>query len=166
MIGGAMHASPELLAALVIRPAARDDVRAVVGLYADDALGATREDVAFADAAPYLDAFDDIDADPRCTLYVAELDGAVVGTFQLTFLRHLTFRGARLAVIEAVHVARARRGGGIGEAMMRFAIDEARRRGCNRVQLTSHRDRTDAHRFYERLGFVASHVGMKMRLSP
>jgi GNAT superfamily N-acetyltransferase len=160
-----MRATPDLLAALVVRRATRDDLRAVVGLYAEDA-PAGREDAELVEAAPYLDAFADLDSDPRSTLYVAELVGRVVGTFQVTWLRHLTYRGGRVALIEAVHVAAPERSRGIGEVMMRFAIDEARRRGCHRMQLTSNKNRKDAHRFYERLGFVASHEGMKLALLP
>ena len=149
-----------------IRPAAREDVSAILALLADDELASHPERGGHGDdLAPYLEAFDEIAADPRSDVYVATIDGRVVGTFQLTTIRHLTYRGGRVAVVESVHVASDARRRGIGEAMMRFAIEEARRRGCHRVQLTSNKRRTDAHRFYQRLGFVASHEGMKLALT-
>ena len=146
----------------VIRRATRADVPAIRDLYAGDYLSANKDVVGSLGAA--LEAFDDIEARPDDTLYVAEIDGRVVGTLQLTILRYLTYGGARVGLIEAVHVAESERNRGIGRAMMRAAIEEARRRGCNRVQLTSNKQRKDAHRFYERLGYVASHVGMKKTL--
>ncbi len=88
----------------------------------------------------------------------------MVGTFLLYFLRQLSHRGGLVAQIESVHVASDLRRRGLGEAMMRYAVDEARRRGCHRVQLTSNKRRVDAHRFYTRLGFVQSHEGFKLRL--
>ena len=144
---------------LTIRRATRDDVAAIVAMYSASSLhGNEPLDV------DRTEAFDEIDADPKQLLCVAELDGRVVGTFHLTVLRYLSFGGARAMLVEAVHVLETERNGGIGAAMMRFAIDEARRRGCNRVQLTSNKKRLDAHRFYERLGFVASHEGFKLYL--
>jgi GNAT superfamily N-acetyltransferase len=141
-------------------------VRAILALLADDDLASHPErDRRVDDLAPYLAAFDDIAADPRSDVYVAAIEGRVVGTFQLTAIRHLTYRGGLVAVVESVHVASDMRRRGIGEAMMRFAIEEARRRGCHRVQLTSNKRRRDAHRFYERLGFVASHEGFRLALS-
>jgi GNAT superfamily N-acetyltransferase len=142
--------------------ATRDDVPAILALLADDDLGAHPEASGHGDLAPYLDAFDDLAADPRSALYVARLGTRVVGTFQLFVLRQLAHRGGFVMQVESVHVASDVRGRGIGEAMMRFAVDEARRRGCHRVQLTSNKRRVDAHRFYERLGFVASHQGFKL----
>ncbi len=95
---------------------------------------------------------------------VAELDGVVVGTFQFHLLPSLANRALPTAEVEGVHVAEARRSHGIGEAMMAWAVEEARRLGCKRLQLTSNKVRVDAHRFYERLGFVKSHEGMKLAL--
>jgi len=136
-----------------------------VALIAADQLGATRDGVRDdSDRAAYEQAFRAIDADPAHLLLVAESDGQVVGTMQLSFLPGLARRGALRAQIEAVRVAESTRGSGLGAGMMTWAIDEARRRGCALVQLTSDKSRTDAHRFYERLGFVASHEGMKLRL--
>jgi GNAT superfamily N-acetyltransferase len=140
-------------------------VPAIVALIAADQLGATRDGVRDdSDRAAYEQAFRAIDADPAHLLLVAESDGQVVGTMQLSFLPGLARRGALRAQIEAVRVAESTRGSGLGAGMMTWAIDEARRRGCALVQLTSDKSRTDAHRFYERLGFVASHEGMKLRL--
>lgn len=150
---------------VVLRSATEADVPAVVELLASDQLGATRDGVrSEADLAAYAAAFRCIDADPAHLLVVAEQDGQVVGTFQLSFLPGPARRGALRAQIEAVRVAESQRGAGLGAAMMRWAIDEARRRGCALVQLTSDKARTQAHRFYARLGFVASHEGMKLRL--
>lgn len=151
-------------AGLVIRPAARDDVPAIVHMLADDPIGRTRE--AFAAPLPdcYYAAFDAITAQPGNALFVAELDGRVAGTYQFTAIPCLTHRGGTRALVEAVHVHTTLRGRGIGETMMRHAIDRARTLGCRIVQLTSDARRTDAHRFYERLGFVPSHVGMKLSL--
>jgi GNAT superfamily N-acetyltransferase len=145
-----------------LRRARAEDVPVIVALLAADQLGATREQAS--DAEPYLRAFAAIDADPAQLLVVAADGDAVVGTFQLSFIPGLARRGALRAQIESVRVRDDLRNAGLGTAMMRWAIEEAARRGCALVQLTSDRSRTDAHRFYERLGFVASHVGMKLRL--
>jgi GNAT superfamily N-acetyltransferase len=152
-------------ARVVLRRARRDDVPAIVGLLAADQLGATRDSVRDdADLAAYEAAFGAIDADPAHLLLVAESGGQVVGTMQLSFLPGLARRGALRAQIEAVRVSQTIRGSGVGAAMMQWAIDEAGRRGCALVQLTSDKSRTSAHRFYQRLGFVASHEGMKLNL--
>jgi GNAT superfamily N-acetyltransferase len=116
-----------------------------------------------ADAA-YWAAFEAIDADPRNELIVADDDGAVVGTCQLTFTPSLSRRGAERMTIEAVRVRSDTRGRGIGRAMMAWALDRARERGCGLAQLTTDKRRTDAQRFYVSLGFVASHEGMKITL--
>jgi GNAT superfamily N-acetyltransferase len=147
---------------LELRRARRTDVPALVALYADDMLGAARETPAALDR--YYAAFDVISADANSELMIAEHDGAVAGTYQLTFITHLSHRGTRVCVIEAVRVAARLRGQGIGARMMRAAIARAREVGCARVQLTSNKQRHDAHRFYQRLGFVASHEGMKLDL--
>jgi GNAT superfamily N-acetyltransferase len=139
---------------------------AILAFFASDELHGARESAL--DPASRLRlaeaAFHEIDASPRELLCVAELAGQVVGTLQLTFIRYLTFGGARVALVEAVHVDERERSHGIGAALMRFAIDEAKRRGCHRMQLTSNKQRTRAHRFYERLGFTASHEGFKLVL--
>jgi GNAT superfamily N-acetyltransferase len=147
------------------RPARRDDVAAIVRLLADDGLGAGREVVTDPPAAAYLEAFDRLAANPRSLLAVAEnAAGAVIGTLQLTFIVGLPNQGAELALVSAVRVDSALRGQRIGEQMMLWAMDEARRRGCAQMELLSHASRTDAHRFYERLEFARSHVGMKRSL--
>jgi GNAT superfamily N-acetyltransferase len=146
---------------LVIRRAQRQDIAAILEVYAQDEFSTWAKQT---DVAPIAEAFDEISHDPQAGLYVATVAGDVVGTFQMNVLRFLTRAGGRVALIEAVMVARASRGLGIGSEMMRFAIAEARRLGCVRVQLTSQKRRTGAHRFYERLGFERSHEGMKLKL--
>ena len=151
-------------AALVIRRATRDDLPAIVHMLADDPLGATRE----ADVAPlpgsYYEAFDAIDRDPNQELVVAESGGRVIGVLQITFIPYLTYQGSWRGLIEGVRVASDRRSGGIGRRLIEWCIDRARQRGCRMVQLTSDKSRRDAIRFYEGLGFVASHEGLKLRL--
>jgi len=150
---------------VTLRTAVADDVLAIVDLIAADQLGATRDGVRdAADLAAYEAAFRAIDADPAHILVVAESGGDIVGTMQLSFLPGMARRGAFRAQIEAVRVAANVRGGGLGASMITWAIDEARRRGCALVQLTTDKSRADAHRFYGRLGFVASHEGMKLPL--
>jgi len=131
-------------------------------MLADDHLGAQREQPG--DPA-YLDAFEALDSDPHQLLVVADEDGEPVGTAQLTFIAGLSRRGATRAQIEAVRVRSDRRGSGLGQELIRWAIETARERGCVVVQLTSDNSRTGAHRFYERLGFRATHVGMKLSLA-
>jgi GNAT superfamily N-acetyltransferase len=151
--------------AVVLRRAEAGDIPAVVGLLAADQLGATRDGVNTAqDLAAYQLAFRAIDADPAHVLVVAQAGQQLVATMQLSFIPGLARRGALRAQIEAVRVHESCRGRGLGAAMLGWAIEEARRRGCGLVQLTTDKARRDAHRFYERLGFVASHQGMKLRL--
>ncbi|WP_328443763.1 GNAT family N-acetyltransferase [Amycolatopsis sp. NBC_00438] len=145
-----------------IRTARRDDVEAIVHMLADDQLGATRDDPA--DLAPYLQAFDAIDEDPSQLLVVVVADDEAVGTLQLTVIPGLARRGALRGQVEAVRVRADHRGSGLGADLLRWAIDESRRRGCALVQLTSDTSRTQAHRFYERLGFEPSHTGFKLKL--
>lgn len=149
-------------AAPAVRPATRADVPAIVALLADDPLGAARKDLG--DLTAYAEAFDRIDADPAHALVVLDDGGTVVGTLQLTLLPGLSRRGALRAQIEAVRVASTHRGQRLGEQLVVWAIEESRRRGAVLVQLTTDASRTDAHRFYERLGFAPSHVGMKLAL--
>jgi ribosomal protein S18 acetylase RimI-like enzyme len=150
---------------VVLRQARADDIPAIADLLAADQLGATRDGVRSpADLASYLEAFRAIDADPAHLLVVAESGPGIVATMQLSFLPGLARRGALRAQIEAVRVGGAYRSRGLGAAMVDWAIGEARRRGCALVQLTTDKSRTSAHRFYERLGFVASHEGMKLAL--
>jgi GNAT superfamily N-acetyltransferase len=160
------HLAPRLNAGpVVLRRAAAADVPAIVGLLAADQLGATRDGVRdAADLAAYERAFRAIDGDPAHLLVVAESPDGIVGTLQLSFIPGLARRGSLRAQIEAVRVADGYRGSGLGTAIFEWAIDEARRRGCSLVQLTTDKSRTDAHRVYQRLGFVASHEGLKLAL--
>jgi GNAT superfamily N-acetyltransferase len=154
---------PTDLGTALLRRGRRDDVPAIVGLLAEDDLG-TGGDGPSAGLEPYLRAFELIDTDPAHLLLVAEADGEVVGTLQLSVLPSLPHRGALRGQLEGVHVRADRRGGGLGATMVGWAVEEARRRGCAQVQLTSQKRRTDAHRFYERLGFTRSHDGFKLLL--
>lgn len=147
---------------VALRRAQREDLPAIVALLADDVLGESREHPG--DLSPYLAAFERIDADPAHLLVVADAGGEVVGTLQLTVLPGLSRGGALRAQVEAVRVAHSQRGKGLGQALLLWAVEESRARGCSLVQLTTDKQRTDAHRFYERLGFVASHEGMKLHL--
>lgn len=146
------------------RPATAADLPAIVHLLADDALGAQRE----ADVSPlpqsYAKAFEAIDRDPNNELVVAEEAGRVVGVLQLTFIPYLTYQGSWRALVEGVRVASDLRGSGLGRRMFEWVIHRARERGCAMVQLTSTKVRADAIRFYESLGFTASHEGMKLHL--
>jgi len=149
----------------VVDRATRDDVAAVVALLRDDDLGATREVVAAEDVEPYLRAFDEIDADPHQLLVVVRRDGAVVATCQLTFLRTLSRRGGLRMQVEAVRVASSERRAGLGEALLGWATGVGRARGAVLAQLTTDRRRVGAHHFYEGLGWVDSHKGMKLDLT-
>jgi GNAT superfamily N-acetyltransferase len=151
------------VAGAAVRRAVEEDVPALVALLADDVLGAAREGGG-PNLAPYERAFAAVDADPAHLLVVVVAGEDVVGTLQLSFLPGLSRRGELRAQIEAVRVRADRRGAGLGEALLRWAVAEARRRRCGLVQLTTDRSRHDAHRFYERMGFVASHVGYKLAL--
>ncbi|MFF4549589.1 GNAT family N-acetyltransferase [Streptomyces sp. NPDC001406] len=147
---------------LEIRPVVAADIPAVVGMLADDPLGARRESPD--DLAPYLTALERLSADPNQRVVVAVREGRVIGTLQLTLIPGLSRRGATRSIIEAVRIHADERGTGLGTQLIQWAIDESRHQGCQLVQLTSDVSRTDAHRFYERLGFTASHVGFKLQL--
>lgn len=144
----------------IFRPATAADVQAIVALLADDALGAGREDPS--DLASYADAFARLDA--NTLLAVAEIEGEVRGTLQMTVIQGLSNRGGRFALIQAVRVASELRGQGVGAAFIAWAMDQARARGCSAIELFTHESRTAAQRFYARLGFAPSHVGMRRRL--
>lgn len=147
-----------------IRVATEGDLPQIVALLADDELGRQREAPGHPLPPEYGDAFAEIDANPDNVLVVMEDAGEVIATLQVTFIPYLTFRGGRRAQIEAVRTARHRRGEGLGRALMGWAIAEAERRGCHLVQLTTNLDRGEARAFYEELGFVATHRGMKRYL--
>lgn len=147
---------------MTFRTARIDDVPLIVAMIADDTIAAARQG-AFGDE--HRAAFEAIDADPNNELIVAELDGEVVGTMQLTYIPGISRRGALRLQIEAVRIAATVRGGGLGRQMMEWAVERGRARGCALVQLTTDKARKDAHRFYDSLGFVASHEGYKLALS-
>lgn len=147
-----------------IREATENDLEAIIALFVDDPLGG-HGDTTDPQALPdYSAAFGKIAMSPNETLYVAELDGEVVGTFQTMVTTTMTARGASSLIVEAVQTRADMRGRGIGAVMINFAIDKARADGMRLVQLTSNAVRTDAHRFYERLGFTPSHIGFKLKL--
>ena len=148
---------------IIIRRARESDLSQLIAMFAADDVGG-HGDTTDADAYDdYLRAFNMIDASQNEQLFVAERDGDVVGTFQILFNRTLTGRGSLSMIIEAVQTRPDIRGQGIGAQMIGYAIEEAKRRDCRLVQLTSNAARTDAHRFYERLGFAKSHAGFKMK---
>lgn len=147
---------------LGIRPATAADIPAIVTMLADDPLGAERESPG--DLTPYLAALERLASDPNQHLVVATREDRVVGTLQLTVVPGLSRRGATRSIIEGVRVHADERGSGLGTRLIEWAIEESRRQRCRLVQLTSDNTRTDAHRFYERLGFTASHLGFKLAL--
>jgi ribosomal protein S18 acetylase RimI-like enzyme len=152
------------IAAVAIRRARRDDVAAIVAMLADDPLGNARERIEEPLPSSYFQAFDAVERDPNIQLMVAEdADGAVIGCLQLCVLPGLSSQGASRALIEDVRVATRCRSRGIGEQLVQWAVAEARARGCKLVELLTHHTRVDAQRFYKRLGFQPSHVGMTWR---
>lgn len=155
---------PEQASQATVREAIEDDLPAVVRLLADDPLGATREGPADPLAPEYIDAFRAMRSQGGNHLLVADLDGRVVGCLQLTIIPGVSRRGMRRAQVEGVRVAASQRGRRLGELLVHDAIARARAAGCGLVQLTTDRARPDALRFYERLGFEATHVGMKLPL--
>lgn len=152
------------MSGVVFRPATRADLPSIVRMLAEDDLGSRRERFEEPLPASYYEAFEQIDSDPNHELIVAELDGEVIGTLHLMFLPSVSFQGGLRAQVESVRVEEKYRGRGIGREMMKWAIEKAQARGAHLVQLTTHKSREDAHRFYERLGFEKSHVGMKLSL--
>jgi GNAT superfamily N-acetyltransferase len=148
----------------VFRSATTADLPAIIALLMDDQLGKLREDLGTPLNPVYLAAFEAIERDPNQLLVVADMAGEVVGSLQLTFIPGLSRLGMWRGQIEAVRVASSQRGSGVGKAMIRWAIEECRRRGCGLVQLTTDKRRIEAHRFYDGLGFKASHEGMKLAL--
>ena len=148
---------------ITIRRARREDVAAIVGMLADDPLGSGCERLEHPLPASYFKAFEAVDRDPNIRLVIAEEGGAVIGCLQFCILPGLSSQGASRGLIEDVRVASHRRGRGVGEQMVQWAVTEARTKGCKLVELLTHHTRVDAQRFYTRLGFTASHVGMTVR---
>lgn len=151
-------------ASITIRRARRDDVGVIVGMLADDHLGRARERIEDPLPSCYFGAFEALEQDPNIRLVVAQDgDGAVVGCLQLCILPGLSSQGAPRALIEDVRVATRCRSRGVGEQLMQWAVAEAGAKGCKLVELFTHNTRIDAQRFYKRLGFQPSHVGMTLR---
>ena len=146
-----------------IRPARRDDVPAMIAMPADDHLGRARERVEDPLPAVYYEAFERVERDQNLQLVVAESEGRVVGCLQLAILPGISSQGGVRGLLEDVRVASDCRSRGIGEQLVQWAVSEAKARGCNLVELLTHQSRVDAQRFYKRLGFTASHVGMTVR---
>jgi ribosomal protein S18 acetylase RimI-like enzyme len=146
------------------RPATRADLSSIVRMLADDDLGSQRERVESPLPDSYSSAFEQINTDPNHELIVAESNGEVIGTLHLMFLPSVSFQGGLRAQIESVRIDKRFQSRGIGSELMQWAMERARQRGAHVVQLTTHKSRVHAHRFYERLGFKGSHLGMKMSL--
>jgi GNAT superfamily N-acetyltransferase len=149
---------------LIFRRATEADVPAIIRLLADDMLGSSREAMGTESLPPYLNAFRAVDADENQFLLVVADGTEIVGTLQLTFIPGLSQGGLKRGQIEAVRVASNRRGEKIGEAMIQWALEKCRGEQCRAVQLTTNKARSDAHRFYDRLGFEPSHIGYKKKL--
>lgn len=152
---------------ITMRAAIRADAPRIAALILMGAAKQTRTVAEIEEEAAhpaYLSAFDEVAASPHNRLFVAELDGAVVGTLQVTLIPGLVNRGRKRAKLESVHVDPAQRSRGIGAVMVAFAVDFARRNGVGLVELTSNKSREAAHRFYRRLGFEQSHEGFKLEL--
>lgn len=149
---------------VLFRRARRDDLPSIVRMLADDELGSQRECYEDPLPSPYYSAFEQIEKDPNHELIVAEQNGEVIGTLHLMFLPSISFQGGLRAQVESVRVDKRFQSQGIGSAMMKWTMERAKERGAHVVQLTTHKTRVDAHRFYERLGFKGSHLGMKLNL--
>jgi ribosomal protein S18 acetylase RimI-like enzyme len=148
---------------LVFRLATKDDLFDIILMLSDDTLGASREKVEVTVSDNYLRAFEKIQVDPNHELTIAEMNGEKVATFHLTFIQYLTYQGGLRAQIEAVRTNSKYRGQGIGKRVFDYAIKRAKEKGCHLIQLTSDKKRQEAIRFYESLGFSATHEGMKLK---
>ena len=149
---------------LKFRLAKADDLADIVKMLSDDTLGATREKFELILSDNYLKAFENITNDPNQELTIIELNGEKVGTYQLTFIQYLTHQGGLRAQIEAVRTISNYRGQGIGTKVFEYIIERAKQKGCNMLQLTSDKQRPDAIKFYEAIGFAPTHEGMKLKL--
>lgn len=149
---------------LKFRKAIESDLSGLIHLLADDELGSKREDASLPMNQSYVDAFHSIDKDPNNELTVVESDGTLVGMLQLTFIPYLTHTGSWRCLIEGVRIARDFRGQGVGSEFIYWSIQRAKQRACTIVQLTSDKQRPGALKFYEALGFEASHEGFKLKI--
>lgn len=149
---------------LKFRLAKKDDLFDIVKMLSDDTLGAKREKFEAILSDNYLKAFENISKDPNQELTIVEMDGETVATFQLTFIQYLTHQGGLRAQIEAVRTNSKYRGKGIGTKVFEYIIERAKQKGCRMVQLTSDKQRPDAIKFYETIGFIATHEGMKLKI--
>ena len=148
---------------LKFRIAEEKDLLDIVRMLSDDTLGATREKFEPILSENYIKAFENISKDPNQELTIVELNGEKVGTFHLTFIQYLTHQGGLRAQIEAVRTSSNHRGKGLGTKTFEYIIDRAVKRGCNMVQLTSDKKRPEAIKFYEKIGFISTHEGMKLK---
>jgi len=149
---------------VLLRNATADDLPEIVRMLADDFLGHIRERYEEPLPESYVNALREIEADANNELIVAESNGEIVGTLQLTYTPSISFQGGKRATVESVRVDEQHRGKGIGHEMMLWAINRAKQKGCVSMQLTTNAERTDAHRFYQNLGFSGTHLGMKIEL--
>jgi GNAT superfamily N-acetyltransferase len=149
---------------ICFRLATQEDIPDIVRMLADDELGSQRENVEEPLPESYYTAFEQISCDPNHHLIVAELNNNVIGTLHLIFIPSISYQGGLRAQVESVRVDRKFQNQGIGSEMMKWTMERAKERGAHIVQLTTHKSREDAHRFYERLGFKKSHLGMKLTL--
>lgn len=149
---------------VLFRLARRDDLLDIVRMLADDELGSQREKCEEPLPDSYYAAFEQISRDVNHELIVAESNEMIIGTLHLMFLPSISYQGGLRAQVESVRVDRGSQNKGIGSEMMKWAIQRAKEKGAHIVQLTTHKSREDAHRFYERLGFKGSHLGMKLSL--
>lgn len=148
---------------LVFRLAKKEDLPAIIRMLADDSLGEAREQVNDEISDNYLQAFERISNDPNQELTIVEMNGEAVATFQLSFIPYLTYQGGMRAQVEAVRTHANYRGQGIGSKVFAYIINRAKEKGCHMVQLTTDKQRPDAIRFYEALGFKSTHEGMKLK---
>ena len=150
---------------MIFRKATEKDVTAIVEMLADDALGKTRENYQDPLSKEYLNAFSNINSDPNQELIVVENEyKEIIGTMQLTFIQYLTYRGGIRAQIEAVRIKKDQRGKGIGKTMFEWVINRAKERKAHVLQPTTDKQRPEAIKFYEDLGFTSTHEGMKMHI--
>ena len=147
---------------LSYRNAAEDDLPTLVTMLGDDDLGSKREDLSMPLNSKYIDAFNSISSDPNNDLIVACYNDNIIGMLQLTFIPYLTYKGSWRCLIEGVRIHSKHRGQGLGKKLFELAISRAQERNCHLIQLTSDKTRIEALRFYESLGFVASHEGFKL----